>query len=168
MNDPLIFNAIDWQRILICKTFNFNPIFMKKKLIIGGIVASGLFVLSLITRRKSSGKDGSGTNLRSTTHEFEVKNIEGVWRVFKKGEETESDIIAERNDKIIWRVRESEAQFTFQEEKIFGKKVLKTFIRRANAKILHNSPRGTYEYEIFINKDNVYALGQSPPRIIVM
>jgi len=140
---------------------------MKKKLIVAGIIASGLSIISIFARRRFTEEKDSSPRLNKKIHKMEVIKIDGVWRVIREDDPSNSDVEAERGDIIKWKVSGSEAKFEFSERQIFGITKLRTFFRRAKGDVLTNCPLGTYTYEVFVNRDNVYAVGQSPPRIII-
>jgi len=131
---------------------------MSKKLIVAGIIASGLYALTKIFRRKSQDEN----DLDSSMHKVVVKEIDGEWRVVLEGDESKSDVYANRGDRVIWNVRGSAVTFKFPNACILG---FKSAGRSNNVPldktILKDSPPGVFEYSVFIKKSGTYARGQS-------
>jgi len=136
---------------------------MSKKLIVAGIIASGLYALTKIFRRKSHDEN----DLDSSTHEVVVKEINGEWRVVLADNENESDVYANRGDYIIWEIIGSDVTFKFPKRGIFGFRDKDEGQGKFKARIRRFSPKGIFIYDVIIKKTGTKARGQSPPRIIV-
>jgi hypothetical protein len=102
--------------------------------------------------------------------------IDGVWRVVNPVDST-ATLIVNKNDKIIWTAEGTDAIFQFQDE-IFDTtdsdyNLSQGFTKdlrdgkKLKLKIDKNTPAGTYVYSVFCLADSVYAIGSSPPKIIV-
>lgn len=141
---------------------------MSKKLIVAGIIASGLYIISKIFRRKSQDENDLDSENIPIVHKVVVKEINGEWRVVLEGDESKSDVYAKRGDRVIWKVKGSAVTFEFPNSCILG---FKSASRKNNVPldktILKDSPLGEFAYSVFIKKTGTYARGQSPPRIIV-
>ncbi|MFC3416136.1 hypothetical protein [Algoriphagus hitonicola] len=97
-----------------------------------------------------------------------VKVINDEWRVVFDGDETRSDVVLRRGDRIRWVVEGSDASFAFPDTRIFGLETRD--IKDGNPLVMAvsaNAPEGTYAYSVFIHEAMTYARGQSPPRIII-
>jgi hypothetical protein len=105
-----------------------------------------------------------------------VMKIDGVWRVVNPVDST-ATLIVNKNDKIIWTAEGTDAIFQFQDE-IFDTtdsdyNLSQGFTKdlrdgkKLKLKIDKNTPAGTYVYSVFCLADSVYAIGSSPPKIIV-
>jgi len=101
-------------------------------------------------------------------HLVDVKEINGEWRVVLADDESNSDVIARRGDRIIWVIEDSDATFTFPIRGIVGYRTRKVKAgTRLVLPVLNDSPLGEYDYTVYIEKSGTYARGQSPPRIII-
>lgn len=97
-----------------------------------------------------------------------VKIIGDEWRVVLEGDESKSDVVVRRGDRIRWVVEGSDASFAFPDSRIFGLETRD--VKDGNPLVMAisaNSPKGTFAYTVFIHESMTYARGQSPPRIIV-
>ena len=102
-------------------------------------------------------------------HELIVKKIDNVWRVVQANDETRSDVIVQRGDRIRWVVEGSDASFQFSDDRLFGDGTRR--VRDGNPLVLavrNNSEIGMYTYSVFVHADEEFAVGQSPPRIFVV
>ncbi|SMD42832.1 hypothetical protein SAMN00777080_1397 [Aquiflexum balticum DSM 16537] len=101
-------------------------------------------------------------------HKVVVKIIGDEWRVVLEDDESQSDVIVRRGDRIRWVVEGSDASFAFPDIRIFGLETRE--VKDGNPLVMAisaNSPKGTFAYTVFIHESMTYARGQSPPRIIV-
>ena len=104
-----------------------------------------------------------------TEHRVVIKIIDDEWRVILADNENKSDVTARRGDRIRWTVEGSDASFQFSDERLVGHSTRK--VRDGNPLVLaisNDAVNGIHPYAVFIHKDQTYARGQSPPRIIVM
>ena len=104
-----------------------------------------------------------------TEHNLVIKKINNEWRVVQADDETKSTIMVNRGDRVRWVVEGSGASFQFEDENLFGGNT--RVIQENNPLVLAvgNSARiGTFTYAVFIHTDQVFARGESPPRIIVV
>ncbi|TVP99422.1 MAG: hypothetical protein EA359_17085 [Balneolaceae bacterium] len=109
-----------------------------------------------------------GNQNRPTEHNLVVKKINDEWRVVYRDDETRSTVVVSRGDRVRWVVEGSGASFQFEDENLFGGNT--RTVRAGNPLVLAvgNGARiGTYVYAVFIHTDQVFARGESPPRIIV-
>jgi hypothetical protein len=101
-------------------------------------------------------------------HRIVVKIIGDEWRVVLEDDESKSDVVVRKGDRIRWVVEGSDASFAFPDIRIFGLETRD--VKDGNPLVMAvsaNSPRGTFAYSVFIHESMTYARGQSPPRIIV-
>ncbi len=109
-------------------------------------------------------------------YDLEVINIDGIWKVVNAADST-TIVKVKKNDKIVWTADGTDAIFEFQQQ-IFdttdGNYSLSNNFtenlrdgKKLKLKIDKNTPAGTYEYSVFCLADSVYAIGGSPPKIIV-
>jgi hypothetical protein len=102
------------------------------------------------------------------TVEMTVKKIGDTWKVVMKNDETCCDATVSRGDRIRWTVEGSDASFQFSEDRLFGDGIRK--VRAGNPLVLavsRNIGQGIYPYSVFVHRDMEFAIGQSPPRIII-
>ncbi|WP_194775615.1 hypothetical protein [Pararhodonellum marinum] len=105
---------------------------------------------------------------RPVVHRLVVKKINEEWRVVFPDDENQSDIIANKGDRIRWDVEGSAVTLSFPDPKLFGNATFEIKDgRNRTLPVLRTATDGTYEYEVYIQVDGVYARGQSPPRIII-
>ncbi len=117
-----------------------------------------------MTSRPETGQPGQAR----TEHRVAIKVINDEWRVVLADNESQSDVTARRGDRIRWSVEGSDASFQFSDERVVGHST--RIVRDGTPLVLAVSKKasnGTHTYEVFIHKDQTYARGQSPPRIIV-
>ena len=103
-----------------------------------------------------------------TEHSVLIKLIDDEWRVVLAEDESRSNVIVRRGDRIRWIVEGSDASFQFSDEKVVGHST--RTVRDGRPLVLaitNEASSGSYPYSVFIHKDQTFARGQSPPRIIV-
>jgi len=113
-------------------------------------------------------KDLSEPEQGRVEHRIVVKIIGDEWRVVLEDDESKSDVVVRKGDRIRWVVEGSDASFAFPDIRIFGLETRD--VKNGNPLVMAvsaNSPRGTFAYTVFIHESMTYARGQSPPRIIV-
>ena len=97
-----------------------------------------------------------------------VMKIDDVWRVVNSADSS-CTVKVNRNDKIIWTTEGTNAEFHFNEA-IFDTSGSNYYVKdnhKLQLKIKGDAKPGTYEYSVFCLADSVYAIGCSPPKIIV-
>lgn len=129
-----------------------------------------LFPLLFLSERNSPFGKEDRKELPQERVEYKVvvKIIGDEWRVVLDGDESKSDVILNRGDRIRWVVQGSDASFAFPDVGIFGLETRE--VKDGNPLVLAvsaNSPSGTFAYTVFIHESMTYARGQSPPRIII-
>ena len=106
----------------------------------------------------------------SEEHSLAVMNIDGIWKVVNPADST-FKLIVHPNDKIVWTTVGTNALFKFNDD-IFDStganysKYIKDG-KELKLKIKDKAKKGIYEYSVFCTPDSVYAIGGSPPKIIV-
>jgi hypothetical protein len=103
-----------------------------------------------------------------TEYRLVIKQIDNVWRVVREDDETKSDVVVKRGDRIRWITEGSDASFQFTDERLVGHST--RIVRDGRPLVLaigREAPEGIHNYAVFIHKDLTFAVGQSPPRIIV-
>ena len=117
-----------------------------------------------MTTRPETGQPGQAR----TEHRVAIKVINDEWRVVLADNESKSDVTARRGDRIRWTVEGSDASFQFSDERVVGHST--RVVRDGTPLVLaisQEASNGTHPYAVFIHKDQTFARGQSPPRIIV-
>lgn len=97
-----------------------------------------------------------------------VIKIDDVWRVVNSADSS-CTVTVNRNDKIIWTAEGTNAEFHFNDA-IFDTSGSDYYVKdshKLQLKIKGDAKSGTYEYSVFCLADSVYAIGCSPPKIIV-
>jgi len=141
---------------------------MSYKIIVSGILISALCFFSFTGYFVTSDNLTLIQDQRRVEHMVDVKEINGEWRVVLSEDDTKSDVIARRGDRIIWMVEGSDVTFKFSNRGILGYRTRN--VKDGNRMILpvlNDSPLGEFDYTVFIENSGTYARGQSPPRIIV-
>jgi hypothetical protein len=109
-------------------------------------------------------------------YDLAVIQIDGVWKVVNAADST-TVVKVKKNDKIVWTAEGTDAVFQFQDQ-IFDTtdgdySLSQGFTeelrdgKKLKLKIKKDAPAGTYVYSVFCVTDSVYAIGSSPPKIIV-
>ena len=132
------------------------------------IVRFALVVLCLFLANVVSGPDGAqvvSQTLPSDVH-LSVKLVGNVWKVVITGT-TQTAVRVVKGQKIVFHAEGSDVYFQFGESNLFGGHTKAV----ANGKTLMlpvgNVAKGTYAYAAFCTGANVFAEGDSPPKIIV-
>jgi len=103
-----------------------------------------------------------------TEYRLVIKKIDNVWRVVHEDDETKSDVVVNRGDRIRWIPVGSDASFQFDDERLVGHST--RIVRDGRPLVLaigREAPKGIHTYAVFMHKDLEFAVGQSPPRLIV-
>jgi hypothetical protein len=103
-----------------------------------------------------------------------VQQIEDIWVVVDAKDKTRRPIHVRRNDRIIWTSYGSDAYFQFMDDNLIvdeqgmGQYTITLADGLSKAfRIGPNAKRGPNRYSVYIERDKVFAKGQSPPEIIV-
>lgn len=139
---------------------------MKKKHIL--IVTLFAFVISLVSfAAKSSILADESKPMPAKVHQLSIKKIDGVWKVVPNENPTKK-VKARKRDKITWKAEGTEVFFQFMDEKLFGKfKTRGKKNKKVTLTIRNNAKIGTYKYAVFCMEDSTFAVGNSPPEIII-
>lgn len=132
------------------------------------ILFSPLFFFSSQDPQNFSDKIQDEPEQGRVEYRLDVKIIGDEWRVVWEDDDNQSDVTLRRGDRIRWVVDGSDATFTFPDVRIFGQKTRE--VKDGNPLVMAisaNSPKGTFEYTVYIQESMTYARGQSPPRIII-
>ena len=135
------------------------------------LLVSGFILTVLLT-----GFWVSQSPLPPKNYDLAVMQIDGVWKVVNAADST-TVVKVKKNDKIVWTAEGTDAVFQFQDQ-IFdttdGNYSLSQGFsedlrdgKKLKLKIKKDTPAGTYVYSVFCVADSVYAIGSSPPKIIV-
>lgn len=103
-----------------------------------------------------------------TEYRLLIKKIDNVWRVVHEDDETKSDVTVNRGDRIRWIPVGSDASFQFDDERLVGHST--RVVRDGRPLVLaigREAPKGIHTYAVFMHEDLMFAVGQSPPRLIV-
>jgi len=104
------------------------------------------------------------------THTLEIIKINNVWKVVNTADSSYV-VKVKLNDKIEWTTVGTNALFEFHNDLFDSTAVnYSKYIKdgkKLNLKIKSNAKKGTYIYSVFCTPDSVYAIGGSPPKIIV-
>lgn len=114
----------------------------------------------------------------SIKYELKVTKVEGVWRVVDASDYSKTKVKVRKKDTIVWTVDSTDAYFQFPAN--LFKPVVSAdslidgytkFVRdgkKLRLKVKDDALAGIYEYAVFCTADDVYAKGESPPRIIIL
>ena len=96
------------------------------------------------------------------------KNNKRLWRIVQSEDTTNTKVIVQRGDIVVWHVRGTDAFFQFPDENLFG---TYTAIAKNNKNLIltvgKDAKIGPNVYSVFCSKDSSFAVGDSPPVIIV-
>jgi len=112
-----------------------------------------------------------------TTYQFKVIKVAGVWKVVNATDYTKTKLKVKKKDTIIWTVEGTNAYFQFPTN-LFDKAATADSLaggytkfvkkgKRLKLKIRANALSGTYDYAVFCTTAGAFAIGGSPPRIII-
>ena len=109
--------------------------------------------------------------------DLKVIKVDGVWKVVLASDYSKTKVKVKKNDKITWQVVGTDADFQFPQDLLNPadpEDSLKNgdtkFVddgKKLKLKVKDSAEPGTYEYSVFCLADSVYAIGGSPPKIIV-
>jgi hypothetical protein len=109
--------------------------------------------------------------------DLKVIKIDGVWKVVLASDSSKTTVKVKKNDKITWTVVGTDASFQFPQnllDPVDSVDSLKNGYTKSlkdgktlKLKVKSNAKSGTYEYSIYCTADEVFAVGGSPPKIIV-
>ena len=109
--------------------------------------------------------------------EMKVMKVGGIWKVINTTDPASKEAKVKKKDTLVWTVVGTDANFLLpgklfdaasSEDSIQPGKV--KFVKegkKLKQKVKAGAAVGTYEYSVFCIKDSVYAIGGSPPRIII-
>jgi len=142
---------------------------MRHKLI---FLTTGLFLFFVV-----SGLYNIPQNPAAQTYELEVVNVDGVWKVVYAADHSKTGVRAKKNDVIVWTVTGTDASFQFPEGLLLpvtnndklkdNSTILVRDGKKLKLKINNTAEPGIYEYAIFCIVDGVFAIENSPPKIII-
>ncbi|MFC2139513.1 hypothetical protein ACFLR4_02520 [Bacteroidota bacterium] len=110
------------------------------------------------------------------TKDLTIKKIDNVWKVVDGQNKTK--IHVKGGDKITWLASGSDVTFNFPDAKYLkhettGEDLPNGYTaplkngKKFKLKIKDNAKQDTIVYSVFVNIDSVYAVGSSPPKIII-
>jgi hypothetical protein len=109
--------------------------------------------------------------------DLKVIKVDGVWKVVDATDYSKTTVKVNKKDKITWTVVGTDASFQFPEnllDPVDTTDNLKDGYTKSlkdghtlKLKIKDNVKAGTYDYSVYCTADEVFAVGSSPPRIIV-
>ncbi len=142
---------------------------MRNKLfvLIAGIAAITLFFGFLLAPAPPAPK----------TYELKVVKVEGVWRVVDATDYSKKKIKVKKKDTIIWTVEGTNAYFQFSTS-VFNPKGVSDSLKNGSTKFIadgkklklkvrDDAPIGVQVYAVFCSTDDVFAQGESPPKIVI-
>lgn len=113
------------------------------------------------------------------TKDFELKviKIEGMWKVVDATDYSKTEVKVKKKDTVIWNIEGTDAYFQFPVE-LFDPVAAEDSLQNGYTKFVKDGKKlklkvkdtaepDTYEYAIFCTADGVFAVGGSPPKIIV-
>lgn len=142
---------------------------MKNKLV---ILFTGSFILMLLL-----GMYTIPSTPPTNKIELNVVKVDSVWKVVDASDYTKYKVKVKKNTTIIWKAVGSDVSFQFPDflfspvnavDNLKGgsTKYLKNG-KRLKLKVKNDVPIGTYEYAVFCISDGAFAIGGSPPKIVI-
>jgi len=109
--------------------------------------------------------------------ELKVIQVEGVWKVVDASDYTKTKVKVKKNTTIVWTAEGTDVSFQFPDF-LFDPVSRTDSLANGYTKFLKNGKKlklkirgsvmpGTYEYAVYCTSDGVFAVGGSPPKIIV-
>ncbi len=134
------------------------------------VLLGGFFLLTVVLGMYSMSPPPKTVTLK-------VLKVAGVWQVVDASDSTKKPAKVNKKSTIIWDVEGTDTYFQFP-DKLFDpvsatdslNNGYTKFVKdgkKLKLKVKVNTPLGTYEYAIFCTADGVFAIGGSPPKIIV-
>jgi hypothetical protein len=109
--------------------------------------------------------------------DLKVIKLNGVWKVVDATDSSKIVVKVKKNDKITWTVIGTDASFQFPQnllDPVDPADSLKNGYTKSlkdgktlKLKVKSNAKAETYEYSVYCTADEVFAVGGSPPKIIV-
>lgn len=111
-----------------------------------------------------------------STKELSIKKIDGVWKVVDSENKTKVNV--KGGDKITWTTEGSDVLFQFPDAKYLKDEATSEDLpngyttsvkngKKLKLKIKDDARQDTVVYSVFVDIDSVYAVGSSPPKIII-
>ncbi|MEJ2636585.1 MAG: hypothetical protein P8184_14995 [Calditrichia bacterium] len=101
-------------------------------------------------------------------HKLSILKIKKKWKVARSNDSTQTRVVAQRGDKIVWKAKGSDVFFQFSDDKLFGEynATLKNG-KKLELTVGPEARSGPNVYSVFCLADSSFATGDSPPVIIV-
>ena len=109
--------------------------------------------------------------------DLKVVKVDGTWKVVLASDYTKTEVKVKKKDVIIWTADGTDVSFQFPDflfDPVGADDSLHNgytkFLKDGKTlklKIKDNVTPGTYEYAVFCTSDGTFAIGGSPPKIIV-
>ena len=110
-------------------------------------------------------------------YKLKVIKIDGEWKVVDASDYSKTHVKVKQNDTIVWTVAGTNTYFQFP-AKLFNPVGIADsliggytkFVRdgkKLKLKVKDDAPAGIYEYAVFCTADGVFAIGESPPNIVI-
>lgn len=110
-------------------------------------------------------------------YQLKVVKVKGVWKVVDASDYTISKVKVKKKDTIVWTVEGTDTYFQFPANLFNAVGAADSLVGgytkfvkdggKLTLKVKDNAPAGTYEYAVFCTADGVFAIGESPPKIVI-
>jgi len=110
-------------------------------------------------------------------YQLKVVKVKGVWKVVDASDYTKSKVKVKKKDTIVWTVEGTDTYFQFPANLFNAVGAADSLVggytkfvkdgKKLTLKVKDNAPAGTYEYAVFCTADGVFAIGESPPKIVI-
>ena len=136
------------------------------------IILAGSIIMML-----ALGMSTINTSPPSNTVNLSILKVDGVWKVVQSADHKNFKVKVKKNTKIIWTAHGSDVSFQFPNF-LFSPVDAQDTLISSSTKFLKNgkklklmvksyAPSGTFEYAVFCTTDGAFAIGGSPPKIII-
>ncbi len=105
-------------------------------------------------------------------HNLSIKKVKKdkkkVWRIVQSDDTTSAKVTVNRGDIVVWHIKGTDAFFQFSDVNLFGayNAVLKNN-KKLELTVGKDAKSGPNVYSVFCTSDSSFAVGDSPPVIIV-
>ena len=111
------------------------------------------------------------------TYDLKVMKIGNVWKVVDATDTNKTQVKVKKKDTIIWTIEGTDAYFQFSNNIFNAVEKSDSLVdgytkyvrdgKKLKLKIKDDAPSGVEVYAVFCTSDQVFARGDSPPKIVI-
>lgn len=141
---------------------------MKFKYQISAVTVLILMILSFISC--GNGNIDQVNNDGPERHDLAFVLVDNFWKIVDAEDNSITELVVERGDTVVWHAPEvSDTFFQFMDEEITGE-YTQVLSQGENLTLVigERAEAGDHPYAVFVYGERAYAVGESPPRMIIM